>query len=92
VFCEPLAATGPFQSPEAVQVEALLEAHVNVEDSPASIVVGDAVNETVGMGGGVPAPPPHADRAIGPMIRRQYKERTPSQRSIFRQFRSLEVP
>jgi hypothetical protein len=71
VLCEPLTASGPLQSPEALQDEALLEVQFSVADAPASIVVGDAVSETVGIGEGAPAPPPHADSIIGPMIRRQ---------------------
>jgi hypothetical protein len=71
VLCEPLTASEPLQSPDAVQVEALLEVQLNVADAPASIVVGDAVSETVGTGDGAPAPPPHAANIIGPTIRRQ---------------------
>jgi hypothetical protein len=71
VLCEPLTASGPFQSPEALQDEALPEVQLSVADAPASIVVGDAVSETVGIGEGAPAPPPHADSIIGPTIRGQ---------------------
>jgi hypothetical protein len=69
VLCEPLTASGPLQAPEAAQDVALLELQVSVEDAPALIVLAEAVNETVGTGGGAPEPPPHADRAIGPMIK-----------------------
>jgi hypothetical protein len=60
----PLGASVPPQLPEALQEAALVELHVSVTDSPASIVVSDAVNETVGTGVGVVAPPPQADSNI----------------------------
>jgi hypothetical protein len=71
VLCEPLTASGPLQSPEALQDEALPEVQSSVADAPASIERGDAVSETVGIGDGAPAPPPHPDNIIGPTIRRQ---------------------
>jgi hypothetical protein len=74
-----LAASAPLQAPVALQEVALVEFQVSVADSPASIVVSDAVRETVGTGVGVVAPPPQADtRITSPMSRRQCKERTPS--------------
>lgn len=80
VLCEPLAASVALQAPAAVQEAASVEVQVSVVNWPASIVVGDAVSETVGIGVGVIAPPPQADSSIiGPMIRKKYKERTPSQ-------------
>jgi hypothetical protein len=79
VLCEPLAASVPLQAPAALHEAALVEVHVSVADSPASIVVSDAVSETVGTGVAVIAPPPQADSSItGPMIRKKLKERTPS--------------
>ena len=71
----PLVGKVPLQPPDAVQELALLEVQLNVEDPPASMVVGDAVSVAVGEGGGgtggVAEPPPHADSNIGPMIKRQ---------------------
>lgn len=79
-LCEPLVGSVPLQAPAPVHVAALVEVHVNVVDCPASIVVSDAVSETVGTGAGVTAPPPQADRSnTGPMIRRECRKRTPSQ-------------
>jgi hypothetical protein len=64
----------------ALHETALVEVHVSVADSPASIVVGDALSETVGTGVGVLAPPPQPGSNItNPIIRKQCKERTPSQ-------------
>jgi hypothetical protein len=58
----------------------LVEVHVSVVDCPASIVVSDAVSETVGTGVGVIPPPPQAERSIaGPMMRKECEKRTPSQ-------------
>jgi hypothetical protein len=76
----PLTGSVPLQAPEAVQEVAWVEVHVSVADCPASTVISDAVREAVGTGVGAPPPPPQADkRSIGPMIRRLYKKRTPSQ-------------
>lgn len=67
----PLAASVPLQSPEAAQVAALVEDQVSVADWPASIVVSEAVSETVGAGVGETPPPPQADNSItDPMIRK----------------------
>ncbi len=44
----PLGANGPLQPPEAVQVSARVELHVNRDSPPLATVVGDAVNVTVG--------------------------------------------
>jgi hypothetical protein len=79
----PLAGNTPLQLPDALQDEALLEVQVNVEDPPASIVVGEAVSDALGTGGGGLLPPPHADNTIGPIIRRQRRRRTSSQRCFF---------
>lgn len=71
VLCEPLAASVPLQAPAAVQEAASVEIQVRVVDWPASIVVSDAVSETVGTGVRVVAPPPQADSSIiGPIIRK----------------------
>jgi hypothetical protein len=71
VLCEPLVASVPLQAPVALHEAALVEVQDNVVDSPASIVVSDAVSETVGTGVGVIAPPPQADSSItGPVIKR----------------------
>jgi hypothetical protein len=83
----PLVGKVPLQSPDAAQEVALLEVQVNVEDAPALIVAGDAVSEAVGSGGGggggALEPPPHADKVIGPTIKRQCKERTSSRFLFF---------
>jgi hypothetical protein len=60
VLCVPLAPSVPFHPPEALQEVALVEVHVNVAESPASIVVEDAVSATLGSGPGAMAPPPQA--------------------------------
>jgi hypothetical protein len=51
VDCEPLTALAPDQAPEAVQEEALLDDHDRVALLPLVIVLGLAVNPTVGGGG-----------------------------------------
>ena len=67
----PLTASVPLQAPAAVQEVALVEVQVSIVDWPASMVVSDAVSETVGTGVGATAPPPQADSSIsGPMIRK----------------------
>jgi hypothetical protein len=57
VLCVPLAPSDPFHPPEALQEVALVEVHVSVAESPASIVVDDAVSATLGSGTGAMAPP-----------------------------------
>ncbi len=49
--CDPLTALVPDQAPEAVQEEALLDDHDNVALLPLVIVLGLALNPTVGGGG-----------------------------------------
>jgi hypothetical protein len=84
----PLVGNAPLQLPDALQDEALLEVQVNVEDPPASIVVGEAESDAVGTGGrGLLLPPPHADN---PMIRKQRRSRTSSQR-YFLKFKSFQM-
>ena len=46
----PLVALAPLQPPEAVQVVASVELHVNVDDPPLLTLVGLAVRVTVGAG------------------------------------------
>ena len=46
----PLVALAPLQPPDAVQLVALVELHVSVEDPPLLTVIGFAVNVTVGAG------------------------------------------
>jgi len=60
VLCVPLTPSAPFHPPEALQEVALVEVHVSVAESPASIVVDDAVSATLGRGLGIVAPPPQA--------------------------------
>jgi hypothetical protein len=57
VLCVPLALSAPFHPPEALQEVALVEVHVSVAESPASIVVDDAVSATLGSALGAMAPP-----------------------------------
>ena len=46
----PLVAMLPLQPPEAVQLVASVELHVNVDDPPLLTLVGLAVSVTVGAG------------------------------------------
>jgi hypothetical protein len=48
----PEVALAPDQAPEAVHEVASVEDQVNVEDCPATMVVGLAASDTVGAGGG----------------------------------------
>jgi len=50
----PLVALLPLHPPEAVQAVALVELQVRVEAAPLVTVVGFALNDTVGAGGGAP--------------------------------------
>ena len=50
VFCEPLAASAPFQPPEAAQEVAWVEDQAKVEAAPLATVVGLALKVTVGAG------------------------------------------
>ncbi len=50
VLWVPLAASGPVQSPEAVQPVAFVELHVSVDEPPLVTDVGSAVKVTVGTG------------------------------------------
>ena len=47
----PLVALAPVQPPEAVQLVALVELQVSVEDAPLAIEAGAAEIVTVGAGG-----------------------------------------
>jgi hypothetical protein len=47
----PLVAFAPPQPPEAVQLVALVELQVNVEEAPLATVPGAAASDTVGVGG-----------------------------------------
>jgi hypothetical protein len=49
-LCEPDVAFVPVQLPDAVQLVAFVELHVNVDEPCAATVAGDAVNVTVGAG------------------------------------------
>ncbi len=70
VLCVPLTPSVPLHPPEALHEVAFAELHVSIADSPASIVVCDAVNDAVGgdeaggeggdEGEGETEPPPHA--------------------------------
>jgi len=51
VDCEPLTVLVPDQAPDAVQEEALLDDHAKVALLPLVIVLGLALNPTVGGGG-----------------------------------------
>jgi hypothetical protein len=53
VDCEPLVPLTPAQAPEAVQLLALVDDHVNVELAPLGTVCGAGVIVTVGGGGAV---------------------------------------
>jgi hypothetical protein len=44
----PLSASDPLHPPDPVQDAALLEVHVSIDDAPAAIAAGDAVNVTAG--------------------------------------------
>ena len=48
VLCVPDVAWVPVQLPDAVQLVAFVELHVNVDESPDAMLVGDAVSVTVG--------------------------------------------
>ena len=48
VLCVPLTPSVPLHPPEALHEVAFAELHVSIADSPASIVVCDAVNVAVG--------------------------------------------
>jgi hypothetical protein len=48
VLCVPDVALVPLQLPDAVQLVAFVELHVNVDDPPDAMLVGDAVSVTVG--------------------------------------------
>ncbi len=50
VDCEPLVALAPLQPPEAVQLVALVELQVSVEEPPFAMLDGLAVRVTVGVG------------------------------------------
>jgi hypothetical protein len=84
VLCVPLPVSAPLHPPEALQDVALVEVHVSVAESPAAIVVGDALIDTAGgrttagwRTTGLEAPPPHADSAsAGARIKSQEVERT----------------
>jgi hypothetical protein len=52
VDCEPLVALVPDHAPDAVQVSALVDDQVSVEDPPLATEVGFAASDTVGAGGG----------------------------------------
>ena len=59
----PLGCSAPLHPPEAVQVVAFVELHVNVEDLPLAIELGAALIDAVGAGDEVfdpPPPPPQA--------------------------------
>lgn len=74
----PFAASVPVHPPEAVQDVAFAEVHVNVAESPASIVFVDAFNDTVGCGlTGLEPPPPHADNASAALSTRS-RETSPT--------------
>jgi hypothetical protein len=60
VLCVPLTPSAPFHPPEALQEVALVEVHVSVAESLASIFIDDAVSVTLGSGLGTMAPPPQA--------------------------------
>jgi hypothetical protein len=51
VLCDPLVVLAPLQEPEAVQLVALLVAHVNCEAEPDATFVGEAPNVSVGAPG-----------------------------------------
>jgi hypothetical protein len=51
VTCEPDVALVPLQPPDAVQADALVEDHVNVDVPPWATCAGFAPSETVGAGG-----------------------------------------
>jgi hypothetical protein len=93
VLCEPLAGSDPLQAPAALHEAAFVEVHASVADWPASIVVSDAVSETVGTGVGMFVTPPQAVRSIaGPRIRREYNKRTASPRLVFASLRDRLTP
>ncbi len=50
VDCEPLKGSDPDQAPEAVQVVALVDAHVSVALPPLVMELGLTVSATVGAG------------------------------------------
>jgi len=50
VACEPAVALAPLQPPEAAQLVALVDDHVNAEVAPLATVAGFAVRVTAGVG------------------------------------------
>ena len=50
MLCVPLVARLPLQAPLAVQLVALVEDHVSVEEPPLATLAGAAVSVTVGSG------------------------------------------
>ena len=50
MLCEPDVAFVPVHPPDAVQLVALVELHVNVDALPDATLLGDAVKVTVGAG------------------------------------------
>jgi hypothetical protein len=50
VLCEPEVPFVPVQPPDAVQLVALVELHVNVDELPEAMLLGEADNVTVGVG------------------------------------------
>jgi hypothetical protein len=52
VDCVPLVAFAPLQPPDAVQLEALVELHERTDAAPLAMLVGLALNATVGASAG----------------------------------------
>jgi hypothetical protein len=73
----PLVGTAPLQAPAALHEVASVEVQVRVAELPASRVVEDAFNDTVGTRTVLGPPPPHADaRSTDPAINRREIKRT----------------
>jgi hypothetical protein len=73
----PLTLSVPLHPPEALHEVAFAELHVSIADSPASIVVRDAVNDAVGCGAGGFELPLHAESSSAvPSIKSSEIDRT----------------
>jgi len=76
VDCEPLVALAPDHAPDAVQVSALVDDQVSVEDPPLATEVGFTASDTVGArgGGGVPETVTVAEALVIPPAPVQIRE------------------
>jgi len=76
----PLVGNAPLQPPEAVQEVASVELQVNVDASPLSIAIGDALMDALGSApiGDLLTPPPQATNSAAPIAMTGVKYRITS--------------